>query len=548
MSEYYQDPPRLGNQYLEDIALQQYLLHFMGPVLASYEGDLTRFGERIVRDLLVHHRLCEKFPPVFEEYSAWGEKLDKIHTHSSWSYMHSVSSEERLVKLGYSDLPFNRLYQFAKLYLFSPSSGLYLCPLAMTDGAAYLIRHILSKDPETQAVLQSILEEDPAKFWTCGQWMTEKKGGSDVNDGTETTAIHVEGDKYALHGYKWFTSATTADAAFTLARVQGKISLFLVKVQENLQRIKIVRLKEKMGTKQLPTAEMRLEGCIGKLVAPIGQGIRYISNLMNITRLYNSIGAVSAMRRATAIARDYAFRRTAFGKVIAEHPLHQATLSLMELKTRGCLLFVLYAGMLLEKVEKGVSHKWEEETLRILTPIVKLYTGKMSPEVVKEGMECIGGVGYMENSGIPNLLRDSEVYSIWEGTTNILSLDVIRVIAKTKDFQLGFLVQAVKSLCSDEGLVERIRNVIRYVPVGKLQRKVAFEIGHVFIAALFAWNSGKAGTEESREIARYWKESFKETFDEIPDETLRELAFNLTKSTPSGIGNFDTNSKPRYKI
>lgn len=548
MSDFVQDPPRLGNQYLEDLALQEYLQSFMGNFIKEYQSELTKFGERVVADLIPHHRLCEKFPPVFEEYSAWGEKIDKIYTHSSWGYMHKVSCEERLIRLGYLDIPCNRLLQFAKLYLFNPSSGLYMCPLAMTDGAGYLIKHRLEKDQEIRRVFEKITSEDPGNFWTCGQWMTEKHGGSDVSAATRTQAVHIEGDKYALFGYKWFTSATTAQAAFTLARVDGKLSIFLVLVQENIEKIKIVRLKEKLGTKQLPTAEMKLEGCIGKLVAPIGEGIRYIASLVNITRLHNSIGAISSMRRAVAIARDYSFRRFAFGKSIAEHPLHQNTLFLMEVKTRGCLIFLLYTASLLEKVEKSTAQPWEVETLRILTPVIKLYTGKICTEVIKEGMECIGGVGYMENSGIPNLLRDAEVYSIWEGTTNVLSLDVIRVIAKNKDYKFEVLQQAIQNLSGEKILIERIKKLEKYVKISKTYRKVAFEIGHVIIAALLIWHAGKSGNEQSREIAGFWMENFKENFVEASDDLMVNLAHGLKNLKPTGMSNIGVDGAPRYKI
>lgn len=175
--------------------------------------------------------------------------------------------------------------------------------------------------------------------------MTEKNGGSDVSGGTRTSAVHDVDDYYKLYGYKWFTSATTADVAFTLARIESRLSLFLVKVRNDngdLNGIKIARLKSKLGTKQLPTAEIILDGCRAKLLSPIGQGVKLISYLINITRLYNSVGAVAAMRRSIAISRDYAHRRIAFGKPIIEYPLHQSTLSEMEITFRGCLIFTIY--------------------------------------------------------------------------------------------------------------------------------------------------------------------------------------------------------------
>ena len=548
MVEFIQQGPRLGNQYTEDIALQEILKSFMGDDISYHEDELRRFGNRVIEDLLPHHRLCEKFPPVFEEYSAWGEKLDKIHTHDSWSYMHKVSSEERLIKLGYLNFQYNRLVQFAKLYLFSPSSGLFLCPLAVVDGAAFLIKHKLPKDPELDELFERLTTDEPERFWTSGQWMTEKNGGSDVSNSTQTIAVHISGDKYSLTGYKWFTSTATSEVTFTLARIEGKVSMFLIIVKDNLDKLKTVRLKEKLGTRQLPTAEIKLEGCIGKLVGNIGEGIRYISNLVNITRLYNSIGAISSMRRATAIARDFAFRRNAFGKLIIEHPLHEKTLFLMELKVRGCLLLLMYTAVLLEKVEKNTSKIWETETLRILTPVIKLYTGKMTSEVVKEGMECIGGVGYMENSGIPNLLRDAEIYSIWEGTTNILSLDVLRAINKLKDFKLTFLIESLKSLSANERLIQRINFITAIIKNETFYRKISFEIGNIFIAALMYWHAERTGTNESKEAAQYWENNFTEGFFEINSQLISSYARNIKNGKATGFGDFGMYFQPRFKL
>src|SRR5574343_421264 len=223
MSDYFQDAPHLGNQYSEDQALQTYLYLLMGKSLSIHSSSLQEFGKKVIYDLIPHHRNCERYPPVLEQYNAWGERVDEIHTHPSWSYMHKVSAEEQLIKLGYSKINFNRTLQFCKLYLFNASSGLYTCPLAMTDGAAYLISHILKKDEELDEVFNHLTSQDPSKYWTSGQWMTDKHGGSDVSSSPKTTAELISGDKYRLNGYKWFTSATTAQVAFTLARVEGKI-------------------------------------------------------------------------------------------------------------------------------------------------------------------------------------------------------------------------------------------------------------------------------------------------------------------------------------
>jgi hypothetical protein len=309
-----------------------------------------------------------------------------------------------------------------------------------------------------------------------------------------------------------------------------------------------VRLKDKLGTRQLPTAELVLQDCIGKLVSPVGQGIKLISNLMNITRLYNSVCAVSSMRRAVAIARDYAHRRVAFGKVLAAHVLHKETLFVMEVKVRGCLLWVLYLSTLLEKTEKNRAEEWEKYLLRLMTPIIKLYTGKLSSEVVKEAMEAVGGVAYMENSGFPNLLRDTEVYSIWEGTTNVLTLDMARVLINAQDPDLALFKEALFKVASSHELDTRVTVVAGVIKTGKNLRKAAFELGHIFIAGLLRMAANSTGLVADWDLCEYWKGNFEEKFFAYNEKTADGLAHCLVDGKPTGIGNYEKDQVPRYKL
>jgi alkylation response protein AidB-like acyl-CoA dehydrogenase len=274
--------------------------------------------------------------------------------------------------------------------------------------------------------------------------MTEKKGGSDVRTATQTTAEHIEKNGFSLNGLKWFTSAIDADVTFTLAKIRSPgvdvkenspPSLFFLKLRNaynTLNGIKPIRLKDKLGTRQVPTAELILEGCKAQIASPEGKGISLIMNLTNITRLHNILSAVSFMRKITFLVEDYSNKRKVFGKILKEQPLHLLTYSKLKFLTEGCVLLTLELGKL-----QGISEWARDKTnkidmLRLLLPLAKLFTAKMSIFVCSEGMECIGGNGYMENSFIPNMLRDSFVLSIWEGTTNVLSLDFVRVYEHKK--------------------------------------------------------------------------------------------------------------------
>src|SRR6202158_4689311 len=227
----------------------------------------------------------------------------------------------------------------------------------------------------------------------------------------------------------------------TLARIEGApagsrgLRAFLINLCDadgHLRNIPIERLRDKLGTRALPTAELTLQGTPAQLVGGTGDGIRKIATLFNITRVYNTVAAVAGMRRAAALASDYARRRHAFGKALIDHPLHVETLAEMQLELRAAFLLAFRVVELLGKDECGDATESESRLLRFLIPVAKLYTAKQAIAVASEALEAFGGVGYVEDSGIPRLLRDAQVLSIWEGTTNVLSLDALRAMERTE--------------------------------------------------------------------------------------------------------------------
>jgi len=440
MAEFIQDSPQLANQYDDDAVLRGYLRwRLPAAVLTEVEPDLRRLGQRAVTDILVLGEEAEGSPPRHVPYDAWGKRVDRIETSDAWQQLDHISAAEGIVAVAYERAHgiHSRIHQFARLYLFAPSSALYSCPLAMTDGAARFLE--VYGDESTRPVFAHLTSRDPRQFWTSGQWMTERSGGSDVAS-TSTIAKCESGDAYRLYGLKWFTSATTSQVAMTLARIEGAppggagLSVFLVTMRDrdgSLRNIRVERLKDKLGTRALPTAELTLEGTPARLIGGTGDGIKKISTLFNITRVYNAVAAVSGMRRAIALATDYAKRRTAFGRPLIEQPLHVETLAELSLRFRACFLLAFRVIELLGKEECGEASDGELQLLRLLTPVAKLYTAKQAVTIASEVVESFGGAGYVEDTGIPRLLRDAQVLPIWEGTTNVLSLDTLRAIQKT---------------------------------------------------------------------------------------------------------------------
>jgi putative acyl-CoA dehydrogenase len=438
-SDFYQDPPRLTNQYDDDPLLRSYLRRRLPEaMLTEIEPALRRLGGRAATDLLALDAAAEADPPRHVPYDPWGKRVDAIETSEAWKALDRIAAEEGLVAIAYERRhgPLSRIDQFARMYLYAPSSSTYSCPLAMTDGAARLLE--LYPDDVTRSVRAHLVSRDPRHFWTSGQWMTERTGGSDVS-ATSTTAT-LEDGRYRLHGTKWFTSATTSQIAITLAYVDDRLtserslSVFLVQLRDDdgaLRGIRVNRLKDKLGTRALPTAELTLEGTCGHLIGGPGRGVRKISSLFNVTRVYNAVAAVAGMRRAIALARDYAIRRTAFGKRLIDQPLHAATLAAIELEWRAGFLLTFEVVGLLGMQEAEEASPDELARLRLLIPVAKLYTAKQAVAVASEAIESFGGAGYIEDTGLPRLLRDAQVLPIWEGTTNVLSLDVLRALEKT---------------------------------------------------------------------------------------------------------------------
>ena len=445
MTDFVQEEPKLGNQYDDDAFLRSYLgWRLPKKVLADIEPDLRRLGNRVATDILAVAERAEASPPKHVPYDAWGRRVDRIETSDAWRELDSISASEGIVATAFERAHgvHSRIDQFARLYLFAPSSALYSCPLAMTDGAARFLE--VHGDEATRPVFAHLTTRDPRQFWTSGQWMTERTGGSDVGS-TSTIAKCETGNDYRLYGLKWFTSATTSQVAMTLARIEGAppggsgLSVFLVTLHDRegmLRNIRVDRLKDKLGTRALPTAELTLEGTPAQLVGGAGDGIRKIATLFDVTRVYNAVAAVAGMRRAVALATDYARRRLAFGKPLIEQPLHVETLAEMQLELRAGFLLAFRVVELLGKEECGEATESDLQMLRFLIPIAKLYTARQAIAVASETVEAFGGAGYVEDSGIPRLLRDAQVLSIWEGTTNVLSLDALRAMERVDAFSV----------------------------------------------------------------------------------------------------------------
>ncbi len=459
-----QPRPRLENQFDDDALLKSYLARVLpDDVRAAIRPALREMGDHAIA--LYELSLSDyKNEPTLVHFDPWGERVDRIELTEVWKQAKPLAATYGVVGAAYEDKygRFDRVHQYAMAYLFAPSTDIYTCPLAMTDGAA---RTLLASGNEEliEKAVPRLTSREPEKMWTSGQWMTESTGGSDVGR-SETVARQDDDGQWRLYGRKWFTSAATSNMAITLGRPEGNppgghgLALFFVETRDErglLRSMKINRLKDKLGTKKVPTAELSLEGAPATLVTgETVNGVRNITPMLNITRTWNAVVAVSAMRRALCLANDYAKRRVAFGSPLHEKPLHVDTLAELWAEYTGAFHLAFEVVELIGRDEHDVLSEEDASLLRLLTPIVKLTTAKQGVRIASEVLEAFGGAGYVEDTGLPMLLRDAQVLPIWEGTTNVLSLDTLRALGRGADLSVLGRAIARWSETPDEELAE----------------------------------------------------------------------------------------------
>jgi acyl-CoA dehydrogenase len=470
-----QTPPRLGNSFRDDPLLTTWLRRTLpNAISAVLNPELDEIGAVAAGDLYRLQLADRLNEPVLTQWDAWGRRIDEVAVTPLWREAERLAVRHGLVATGYDRTlgRHARIAQFAKVYLFHPSSDVYTCPLAMTDGA---VRTLLASGNQAliDRAVPHLLARDAAQSWTSGQWMTETTGGSDVGR-SETRAV-ADRDGWRLYGRKWFTSAVTSQMALTLARPEGNVpggkglAMFYVEVRDaagRLNGIRVDRLKDKLGTKKVPTAELMLEGTRALLVGAPENGTRAIEPMLAVTRMWNSVCAVSFMRRAIALARSYAAERKAFGQPLLQLPLHADTLAGLEAETWGAFLMTFLLVELNGRQDAGELDAEQGALLRLLTPLTKLVTGKQAVAVVSEVIEGFGGAGYVEDTGLPQLLRDTHVLPIWEGTTNVLALDALL----RSDLNAGLAALLGRASACVRGVSEPRLTAAARLAVGALER------------------------------------------------------------------------------
>ena len=431
--------------YRSDRWLSALLRLYLAPAeLRHMEPHFERLGRLVGGRLDDLAREADKTPPRLEPRNRQGEDRQSIVKAPAYLEMERLAFGELALAacshrpaLGW-ERPLASASKYALTYLFVQSEFGLLCPVNMTDSLTRTIRRFAA--PELlERYLPGLVAEDFENQLQGAMFMTERFAGSDVG-ATETRAV-LSGDHWLLYGDKWFCSNADADLALVLARPEGApngsergtagLGLFLMPrtlPSGEPNRYRIVRLKDKLGTRAMPSGEIVLEGAAAWLVGDLGQGFKQMAEMVNQSRLSNGVRSTGMMRRAVHEALTVALGRHAFGERLIELPLVRRQLIKMILPAEAALSVALFTADCLDRADAG-----DAEALilrRILTPLIKLRACRDARKVAGDAMEMRGGNGYIEEWIEPRLLRETHLGSIWEGTSNIIALDVVRAAAK----------------------------------------------------------------------------------------------------------------------
>lgn len=430
------DPPSISYWEASPVFRALCQRKLSGAAYAWAEPQLETMGERAAHEVAPLAAVADREQPRLLTHDARGGRISRVEYHAAYREMERIAYGSGMIAMKYQTHEHSRaapLVGFALGYLFAMAEcGLY-CPVCMTDGVARVLTHHGTHE-QVMAVVPHLTSTDPETLWTGGMFLTERAGGSDVG-ANQTVATKDADGTWRLNGHKWFCSNVDAEAVLVTARVEGGgegtrgLRTFLLLTREN-DGVVIERLKPKLGVRSMATGEVTLVNARAEEVGSFGA----MTEMLNLSRLYNAVASVAVIGRAVLEARHYIERRHAFGRPVLEFPLAQETFFDIEAEHAAALLLTFEAVDLQARADGG-----EEEAahlLRILTPIAKAVTGKLAVPCVSEAMELIGGNGYIEESPMPRLLRDAQVLPIWEGTTNILVLDALRVMHKEATHEL----------------------------------------------------------------------------------------------------------------
>jgi putative acyl-CoA dehydrogenase len=435
-----QPPPLTGHDLFSD---NRPLVEGLRRAAVWAEERAKAFGVALGGEPLEWGRLANENPPVLRTHDRFGNRIDEVEFHPAWHSLMRLSVEHGLHGLPWREPREGAHVARAALMLLAlqVEAG-HGCPLSMTFSALPALRATPDLAAEWEPMLTS-LDYDPGlrpphekAGVLCGMAMTEKQGGSDVRANT-TTARPISDGEFELTGHKWFCSAPMCDAFLVLAQAPDGLSCFLmprVLPDGTRNAFHLMRLKDKLGNRSNASAEIELHGAWARLVGEEGRGVRTIIEMVNHTRLDCVLGTAALMRAAVEQATWHAAHRIAFGSLLSEQPLMQNVLADLCVESEAATLTAL-------RLAAAYDDPAQASFRRIATAIAKYWICKRGPGHAAEALECIGGNGYVEESGLPRIYREQPLSSIWEGSGNVIALDVLRAIRREPESLEAFLAE-----------------------------------------------------------------------------------------------------------
>lgn len=383
---------------------------------------------------------ANRYEPVLRTHDRYGNRVDEVDFHPSYHALMEVALAEGLAGAPWADdRPGAHVARAAGFMVWSTAEAGHGCPVSMT----YAVVPALRAAPDLAAVYEPLLTSrvyDPGlrapagkRGLLAGMGMTEKQGGTDVRANT-TTAVEQPDGTWRLRGHKWFTSAPMNDLFLVLAQAPAGLSCFLVpRVLPDGSRntFRIQRLKDKLGNRSNASSEPEFDDTVAWLVGPEGQGVRTIIEMVTMTRLDCILGSASGTRAALAQAAHHARHRSVFGARLIDQPLMRNVIADLGLESEAATTLALRVAGAVDRARRGDAQ--ERAFLRLATAVGKYWVCKRQPAAVAEALECLGGNGYDEASGMPRLYREAPLNGIWEGSGNVNALDVLRALTREPD-------------------------------------------------------------------------------------------------------------------
>lgn len=443
--------------------------HLSEEVLREARGELSGFG-RTAGSAQVQEwgRLANENPPKLRTHDRYGNRVDEVEFHPSWHRLLGKGVSAGLTAAW--TRPGGHVRRAAAFVVWTQVEAGNGCPLSMTHAAVPALRTDPALAAEWEPRLTSMLYDwdmrpaDQKAGALFGMGMTEKQGGSDVRANTTRARPLAEDGTYELTGHKWFCSAPMSDGFLVLAQAPGGLTCFLVpRVLADGSRnvFRIQRLKEKLGNRSNASAEVEFDGTWARRVGDEGRGVRTIIGMVAATRLDCALGAASLMRQAVAQAVHHSTYREAFGGRLVDKPLMRNVLADLALESEAATTLAMRLAAAYDNMATaGEDDEHERSFLRIAVPAAKYWVTKRCAPTVVEASECLGGNGYVEESGMPRLVRESPLNSVWEGAGNVQALDVLRALQREPQALDAYLREVGRARGADHRLDGAIKDLL----------------------------------------------------------------------------------------